>query len=280
MSETDQSDLTILTVQLLSAYVANNSVASEDLAGLIRSTRAALEAGATPVAPEIPTYAPAVSVRKSLASQDHILSLIDGRPYKMLKRHLASNGLTPAEYRDRYNLPNDYPMVAPTYSQQRRETATRIGLGSISTRNAPSRNDVKAKAEIAAHDPASVTPVKAARAKATGKRADNDIVKAVSLSGPEAATEAPVKAARRGRPAKAASVVSRAGGEDAQATKVVRKGGKPSKGAKSNMSGENSAMKAQAGAAIKSAPKSGQGKAAVQPTGRATLKIATSREKS
>lgn len=276
MSEAGQSDLTILTVQLLSAYVANNSLASEDLAGLIRSTRAALEAGTTPAAPEIPTYVPAVSVRKSLASQDHILSLIDGRPYKMLKRHLASNGMTPAEYRDRYNLPNDYPMVAPTYSQQRRETATRIGLGSISTRNYPSRTDVKAKAEITAHDPASAPPVKAVRAKATRRRADNDILKAVS---PEAATEVPVKAARRGRPAKAASVVSRAGDEDAQTTKVVSKISKPPKGVKSNIPVENSATKAQPGAAIKSAPKSGRAKAAAQPTGRATLKIATSREK-
>ncbi|MDE8366310.1 MucR family transcriptional regulator, partial [Klebsiella pneumoniae] len=58
-----------------------------------------------------------------------ILSMIDGKQYKTLKRHLSTNGLTPAEYRDRYKLPRDYPMVAPGYSEQRREVAKRLGLG-------------------------------------------------------------------------------------------------------------------------------------------------------
>ena len=74
-------------------------------------------------------YTPAVSVRKSLASKDHIISMIDGKPYKTLRRHLATNGLTPAEYRERYGLKSDYPMVAENYSESRRAMAKKIGLG-------------------------------------------------------------------------------------------------------------------------------------------------------
>jgi len=74
-------------------------------------------------------YTPAVSVRKSLASKDHIVSMIDGKPYKTLRRHLTTNGLTPDEYRARYNLKADYPMVAEAYSEARRTMAKSIGLG-------------------------------------------------------------------------------------------------------------------------------------------------------
>jgi predicted transcriptional regulator len=74
-------------------------------------------------------FTPAVSVRKSLASKDHIISMIDGKPYRTLRRHLSTHGLTPEEYRERYNLKPDYPMVAPTYSEQRRAMAHKIGLG-------------------------------------------------------------------------------------------------------------------------------------------------------
>nr|WP_314444438.1 MucR family transcriptional regulator [uncultured Sphingomonas sp.] len=71
----------------------------------------------------------AVSVRKSLASRDHIISLVDGKPYKSLKRHLSKHGMTPEDYRKRYGLRADYPMVAPAYAEQRREMAKKIGLG-------------------------------------------------------------------------------------------------------------------------------------------------------
>lgn len=76
-----------------------------------------------------PTYEPAVTVRKSLASKDHIISMIDGKPYRTLRRHLSTHGLSPAEYRQRYGLKADYPMVAPAYSEQRRAMAKKIGLG-------------------------------------------------------------------------------------------------------------------------------------------------------
>lgn len=85
---------------------------------------AADEPAAAPV-----EHTPAVSVRKSLASKDHIISMIDGRPYKTLRRHLSSNGLSPDQYRERYGLKADYPMVAESYSHHRREMAKKIGLG-------------------------------------------------------------------------------------------------------------------------------------------------------
>lgn len=129
MADHEQPDYTTLTVQLLSAYVANNMVESSDLAGLIQSTRAALVGEVATPEPAAPEYVPAVSIRKSLASKDHIVSLIDGRPYKTLKRHLAAHGLNPDSYRERYGLPKSYPMVAPDYADVRRAVAQRNGLG-------------------------------------------------------------------------------------------------------------------------------------------------------
>ena len=129
MADAETPDLTTLTVQLLSAYVSNNQVPSAELAGLIQSTRTALSGDVAAVEPAAPEFAPATTARKSLASRDHIVSMIDGKSYKTLKRHLSTHGLTPAEYRDRYKLPKDYPMVAPGYSEQRREVAKRLGLG-------------------------------------------------------------------------------------------------------------------------------------------------------
>ncbi len=129
MAETKQADLTSMVVQLLSAYVSNNTIASEELPGLIKATRLALADDMAPSEPAPTVYIPAVTVRKSLGSRDQIISMIDGKSYKTLKRHLAANGLTPNQYRARYNLPTDYPMVAPGYSAQRREVAQRLGLG-------------------------------------------------------------------------------------------------------------------------------------------------------
>lgn len=99
--------------------------------GKMHDTVSALLGSAAEVPAEAPTaeYTPAVSVRKSLASKDFILSMIDGKPYKTLRRHLATNGLSPAEYRERYGLRPDYPMVAQNYSESRRAMAKKIGLG-------------------------------------------------------------------------------------------------------------------------------------------------------
>lgn len=129
MSEDGNPDLAALTVQLLSAYVGNNAVPSNELAELIRTTKAALAEQPVPSTPPAEEYVPAVSIKASLSSREHILSLIDGKPYKSLKRHLSTRGLSPDEYRARYNLPATYPMVAPAYSEQRRKVAKQVGLG-------------------------------------------------------------------------------------------------------------------------------------------------------
>ena len=136
MSDESTNTLTGLTVELLSAFVANNSVRSEDLPGLINATHAALAGLNTTPQPDTPaadiaseTVTGAVTARKSLGSREHIISMIDGKLYKTLKRHLSGHGLTPDQYRSRYGLPSGYPMVAPAYSEQRRETAKRVGLG-------------------------------------------------------------------------------------------------------------------------------------------------------
>ncbi|WP_010220024.1 MucR family transcriptional regulator [Sphingomonas sp. PAMC 26621] len=84
--------------------------------------------GDGPKAPK-PEYTPAVSIRKSLVNPDYIISLIDGKPYKALRRHLTMNGLTPDEYRERYDLKSDYPIVSEGYSEVRRAMAKKIGLG-------------------------------------------------------------------------------------------------------------------------------------------------------
>lgn len=127
-----------LATELTIAWLGNqnNRVAAEDVPAFLRTMHATLTELATSAqqapadADEIAEdYVPAVTVRKSLASKDHILSLIDGKPYKSLKRHLSGHGLTPQQYRQRYNLKADYPMVSESYSQARRAMAHKIGLG-------------------------------------------------------------------------------------------------------------------------------------------------------
>lgn len=162
MAEPETPNLTALTVDLLSAYVSNNSVASEDLAGLVHSTYAALARIDAPAdtAPPTPEYIPAVSIRKSLGSRDVIISLINGKPYKTLKRHLSSHGLSIAEYRARYNLPANYPMVAPAYSEQRRAVANKLGLGQQVKKSLPipaATETTTAPKAVAAPKPASAT---------------------------------------------------------------------------------------------------------------------------
>ncbi len=131
MIDTTQQDFTELTVKLLSAFVASNDVRIDDLPALIASTHAALSGRTATTAEPAPAeeHQPAVTARKSLANRDFIISLIDGKPYKMLKRHLGGHGLTPGEYRARYGLPATYPMIAQGYSDARSELAKRRGLG-------------------------------------------------------------------------------------------------------------------------------------------------------
>lgn len=133
MSDQDSMKLIEPTVDIVAAYVSNNVVGKDDLPGLIAATHAALAAlassGAAPQADPVEEFPPAVSVRKSLGKRDHILSMIDGKPYRSLRRHLSAKGLTPESYRERYHLPATYPMVAPGYSEERSAMAKKIGLG-------------------------------------------------------------------------------------------------------------------------------------------------------
>jgi predicted transcriptional regulator len=99
------------------------------------------EAATTEV--EAKEYTPAVTARKSLGNPDVIISMIDGKPYKTLRRHLATNGMTPAEYRERYGLKADYPMVAVTYSESRRAMAKKIGLGRKPSQATAAKPDAK-----------------------------------------------------------------------------------------------------------------------------------------
>jgi predicted transcriptional regulator len=188
MAENEQADLTTLTVELLSAFVANNTIDSAELAGLIQSTHTALSGINAPVAvePPAPTFEPAVTVRKSLASRDHILSLIDGKPYKTLKRHLSGHGLTPAEYRERYKLAADYPMVAPSYSEHRRAVAERLGLGRKPANAPKAESDV---ANISAISETDIKPVVATPAKAPRKSTPKPPI--------DAKTKTPVKRAAK-----------------------------------------------------------------------------------
>jgi predicted transcriptional regulator len=194
MADLEQQELTALTVQLLSAYVANNQLESGQLAGLIETTRNAL--AGKPKAEDVvaPEFVGAVTVRKSLGSRDHILSMIDGKPYKSLKRHLSTRGLTPAEYRERYNLPKDYPMVAPGYSEQRREVAKRLGLGRRPAAAGAAAPAAPEAAQAPVEEPAAAPP-KATRSRAAAAKASAapQAVSARSADGP--AVKAP-----RGRP--------------------------------------------------------------------------------
>ncbi len=126
--QSNQNELLALTSQIVAAHVANNSVAVTDLPQLIHEVfRTLASVGTVPVALERPQ--PAVPVKKSV-TPDYIICLEDGKKLKMLKRHLkTAYNMSPEEYRDRWGLAADYPMVAPNYAQHRSSLAKKIGLG-------------------------------------------------------------------------------------------------------------------------------------------------------
>jgi predicted transcriptional regulator len=160
MNDDRSEDVVTLAADLTAAWLSNPNVRpmGEDAVSFLKSIHSTLqtlsgqqaESGTTDGEGEAPGssdhYEPAVTVRKSLASRDKIISLIDGKPYSSLKRHLTSHGLTPAEYRARYGLKADYPMVAPAYAETRRELAKKIGLGRGGRGKAASAKPAAAKA--------------------------------------------------------------------------------------------------------------------------------------
>jgi predicted transcriptional regulator len=145
MSEQGAETLITLTADIVAAHVANNNVAVSDLPLLIGNIHGALAGlGGAAAEPE-PAPTPKVSVRASV-KPDYIVCLEDGKKMKMLKRHLSTDhGLTPAEYRAKWNLAADYPMVAPNYAEQRRALAVTIGLGRKKGEKRPTRRKAAPK---------------------------------------------------------------------------------------------------------------------------------------
>jgi predicted transcriptional regulator len=145
MTDNSQShaELLALTADIVSSHFANNTVAPGEVPGVIESVYATLARLGTPVEAPAPKQEPAVAVRSSI-KPDYIVCLEDGKKLKMLKRHLMTRyGMTPDDYRTKWGLPADYPMVAPNYAEQRRSLAKSIGLGTKRTskpRGRPRKN--------------------------------------------------------------------------------------------------------------------------------------------
>ncbi|MGE4217988.1 MAG: MucR family transcriptional regulator [Alphaproteobacteria bacterium] len=140
MSETTEAegkreDLLGLTSEIVAAHVSNNTVALADLPGLIEQVYRTLATVGGSVEPPTDRPTPAVPVKKSV-TPEYIVCLEDGKKLKMLKRHLkTAYNMTPEEYRERWGLPADYPMVAPNYAKQRSRLAKQIGLGTRARRD-------------------------------------------------------------------------------------------------------------------------------------------------
>ena len=123
-----QSTFIELTAEIVAAYVSNNAVQASNLPELIASVHAAVAGLGNPVAAAPEPLVPAVNPKKSIFP-DYLVCLEDGKKFTSMKRHLSGLGLTPAEYRAKWGLPNDYPMVAPNYAAHRSEMAKKLGFG-------------------------------------------------------------------------------------------------------------------------------------------------------
>ena len=151
-TEAQITDFVELTGDIVAAYVSNNPVRPGDLPELIRTVHAALNGlsnGTAGAAPEAEIEKPtAAQIRKSV-TPDGIVSFLDGKTYKTMKRHLTGHGLDPYSYRQRFGLPADYPMVAAAYAAQRSELAKSIGLGRIAGRGDDEQVQVKSSKKAA-----------------------------------------------------------------------------------------------------------------------------------
>jgi MucR family transcriptional regulator, transcriptional regulator of exopolysaccharide biosynthesis len=148
--QTTDLDLTGLTADIVSAYVAHNALTGDKLPDLIGSVYGALSrASVQGVEPEKVELKPAVAIKKSV-TPEYIICLEDGKKFKSLKRHLKSHyDISPDEYREKWDLPHDYPMVAPSYAAARSNLAKNMGLGRRRTAVAGVQPEVRAKAEPA-----------------------------------------------------------------------------------------------------------------------------------
>ena len=130
MDQANGTDLVGLTAEIISAYVSNNAVGREDLPGIIADVHEALARASQRLgSSEREELKPAVALKKSV-TPDYIICLEDGKKFKSLKRHLRTHyNLSPEEYREKWGLPHDYPMVAPNYAAARSQLAKQMGLG-------------------------------------------------------------------------------------------------------------------------------------------------------
>ncbi|MCF8470532.1 MAG: MucR family transcriptional regulator [Parvibaculum sp.] len=135
---TEKAELIDMAVEIVSAYVGHNKVSSDELSGLIHIVFGALaDAVSGEVLSAAPNVDPAVPARKSV-TPDYLICLEDGKRFKSLKRHLRTQyDLSPEEYRAKWGLPKDYPMVAPNYAQARSRLAKKMGLGQSRNRKSP-----------------------------------------------------------------------------------------------------------------------------------------------
>ena len=126
----EKTEIIEMTADIVSAYVGNNTVAAADLASLIQSVHSALSGVTNPTETvEVAPKEPAVPIKRSI-QPDHLVCLEDGRKFKSLKRHLRTKyNMSPEEYRAKWGLPKDYPMVAPNYAKARSDLAKQMGLG-------------------------------------------------------------------------------------------------------------------------------------------------------
>ena len=138
------SDAVELAAEIVASYVAHNSVPASELAYLIHNVHSALTSLGQPVVAEVKHQEPAVPVKKSI-TPDYIFCLEDGKKFKSLKRHLRTKfDMSPDEYRAKWGLPSDYPMVAPNYAAARSNLAHAIGLGQKRRTNAGRKKGAKA----------------------------------------------------------------------------------------------------------------------------------------
>ena len=130
-SHSDLPDQIALSADVVAAYVSHNSVPAADLSALIQTVHSALsKLGVVAPAPEPEMLVPKISIGKSV-TPNFLICLDDGKKFRTLKRHLSSLGMTPDQYRKKWNLPKDYPMAAPSYAATRSQLAKKIGLGQL-----------------------------------------------------------------------------------------------------------------------------------------------------
>jgi len=136
-----------LAAEVVAAFISNNPLPRGELPALIQAVHSAVERlgkGLESAPPQVEMKSPAVPIRKSV-TPDYLICLEDGKKFKSLRRHLAGHGLTPEQYREKWKLPSDYPMVAPNYAAQRSAMAKQIGLGQF-VRKAGSKSSGRSKA--------------------------------------------------------------------------------------------------------------------------------------